>query len=247
MFGLRSIDGRPVLIPMQELAQRHGVRPKSIVHVGAHLAEERGDYRKYGVKDVLWIEGNPLLIPEIEANIAAYPGHRVVCAMVGSEEGAEVAFNVANNGMSSSVLPFGTHAERHPEVHYVGQQTATLTTIDRLVGGCGPDGLFLALDIQGYELEALRGAEKTLRRTSVVYAEINVEPLYDHCGLLPEVDEFLRMHGFECFTIRMCGCARKDCSDGGNRYVGWGDGAWRRVEHEPRTVEELFGDQIDVR
>jgi FkbM family methyltransferase len=68
-----------------------------------------------------------------------------------------------------------------------------------------PEGIefvdFLKLDIQGAELKALQGAEKTLERTGVVHCEVEFSPIYDGQPLFPEIQHFLNARGFELIDL----------------------------------------------
>jgi FkbM family methyltransferase len=55
---------------------------------------------------------------------------------------------------------------------------------------------FLKLDVQGYELEALRGCEDLLDRFAYVYAECSFVELYAGQALAGEVIAWLRARGF---------------------------------------------------
>lgn len=54
---------------------------------------------------------------------------------------------------------------------------------------------FMWLDMQGYELEALRGADRLLRSVSAVHMEISNIELYEKCPLYPEVKRWMRGRG----------------------------------------------------
>ena len=56
---------------------------------------------------------------------------------------------------------------------------------------------FLNIDVQGYELEALRGLQKQLLNIDAIYSEINYEYLYENGALVSDVDQFLASHGFK--------------------------------------------------
>jgi hypothetical protein len=55
---------------------------------------------------------------------------------------------------------------------------------------------FMTLDIQGAELLALKGAVKTLPHVDFLVAEVNFENLYEGCGQVDELDDFLAGFGF---------------------------------------------------
>lgn len=59
----------------------------------------------------------------------------------------------------------------------------------------------LKLDVQGYELEALKGCEDLLDRFAYVYVECSFMELYKGQALTDEVIAWLRKHSFQ-----LCGC-----------------------------------------
>lgn len=202
-----------MLIPMHEVMEMSSVPVTGIIHAGAHLGEEANWYHNAKISKVLWIEGNPDLIPQLTRNVQRFGG-RVVCSLVGSEPG-EKLFHVSNNGQSSSVLELGTHLEKHPEVHYVSERVLKVRTIDDIAADVGAVGWnFMNLDLQGYELEALKGATKVLEQTDYIYTEVNVDELYVGCARLGELDDFLTE--FERVSTSMAG------------DTGWGDAFYIR-------------------
>jgi hypothetical protein len=68
----------------------------------------------------------------------------------------------------------------------------------------------LKLDLQGYELEALKGAIGILPRVHIVFAEVNFVPVYDGQAEFWQLDAFLRAHGFRLFNLYHQSCATED-------------------------------------
>lgn len=59
----------------------------------------------------------------------------------------------------------------------------------------------LKLDVQGYEMEVLRGAERTLEETAVIVCEVNLAPFYRGQATLDALYGFLRERGFKLVDI----------------------------------------------
>lgn len=209
-----------MLMNLGDIIARHGMKITGILHVGAHLGEEAMAYYENGIYNVVWIEGNPELIPNLVANVEPF-GHRVYQALVGDEDNKEVTFHITNNGQSSSVLDFGTHAKVSPDVHFIGDQTHRMTTLDTMMDQEGFEGCnFLNMDLQGAELLALKGAEELLKQVDYIFTEINVDELYIDCARLPQLDEFLEERGFKRVEMVLAGSREN--------WVGWGDALYIR-------------------
>ncbi|MCJ2541947.1 FkbM family methyltransferase [Thermostichus vulcanus] len=55
---------------------------------------------------------------------------------------------------------------------------------------------FLKIDVQGAELDVIRGASKTLKNITVIQTEVEYIPIYKNQALFSDVDVALREHGF---------------------------------------------------
>jgi hypothetical protein len=98
-----------MLIPIIELVTKYGVQATEVIHLGAHHAEEAAAYAEAGARRVIWIEGNPELMPALEAELCRFPGQVAYNVLVSDLDGAEIDFYITNNKQSSSILPLGTH------------------------------------------------------------------------------------------------------------------------------------------
>jgi hypothetical protein len=65
----------------------------------------------------------------------------------------------------------------------------------------------LKLDVQGYELEVLKGAEKALRQMSAILIEVNFIDIHKGAPLIDELVLFLRDKGFVAYDI--CALTRR--------------------------------------
>ncbi len=206
-----------MLIDFRDLFPKYKIYPKGVLHVGANVGEEAAVYDGLGIKDVVWIEGNPDIISKLVENTIKYK-HGVILACIGDVEGQEVNFNVSNNGsQSSSILELGTHKIAHPEVHYVESFKTKTRRLDNLFEEVGLGDIdFLNIDLQGAELKALRGMGELLNQFKWAYLEVNKEPLYVGCDLIDSVDLFMIAKGFTRVETKWCG------------NTGWGDALYIR-------------------
>jgi FkbM family methyltransferase len=186
---------------------------KGILHIGAHICEEKSIYNMVGIDDsnILWIEGNPDLIPKDSIN-------NIIQAVISNKDNEEVNFNITNNMQSSSILNLKTHAIEHPNITVIETrklETITLDTLFRNHNIPYDKYDFINLDIQGAELLALQGATKILPNIKAIYTEVNEKELYEGCCLLPDLENFLSINGFERTAISMT-------------QHGWGDALYMR-------------------
>lgn len=123
----------------------------------------------------------------------------VIESLLGAEIKSAVPFHEMET--ASSVLE-----EHIPQVKPL--RSYPMQTIDSIVkskGMMAPN--FLKLDVQGYELEVLKGAQNTLSKMSVVLAEVNLIDVHKGAPLLDELVLFMRDGGFVVYDI--CGLARR--------------------------------------
>jgi FkbM family methyltransferase len=227
-----------MLMPLPDLIARHRMRISGVVHAGAHTGEEAPIYERCGIERVLWIEADHDLMETLNENV--YPlGHVTACACLGARDGDEVTFHIAegaggrDRGQSSSVLPLGTTTQVHPGVRYVAERRMRTRRLAPLVeeSWAWPEHAdFLNLDLQGYELECLRGAEPMLEGIRWIYAEINEDALYEGCALLPDLARWLGDRGFRLVEKKLYGAQERSERD--IPWFGWGDALFARTGPE---------------
>jgi FkbM family methyltransferase len=80
--------------------------------------------------------------------------------------------------------------------------TKISTTLDNLIASSNflqPN--YIKLDVQGYELEVLRGAKNSLQSCEVCQLEVSVMNLGDDSPLFLEVSNFMSEQGFQLYDI----------------------------------------------
>lgn len=210
-----------MLIPFRECVQllsQFGIKVKGILHVGSHDCEEITDYVHEGVspQNVYWIDANA----EKVASQKARGIPNVYCQAIDSQEG-EVEFYITNNGQSSSLLEFGTHAQSYPHVtvsHVEKVKTDTLKNWIQKNNIPIQDCTFWNFDIQGKELDALKSAGEFINYAKSLYLEVNTQEVYKGCGLIQEIDSYLSNYGFSRVKLSMT-------------TEGWGDALYVQINN----------------
>lgn len=209
--------GTTVLLEWTDLVARYALAGKitGIIHCGAHLGEEAAEYAAAGISNVWWVEANPNVLEKIQQHVEPY-SHRVLHALLWEEENVELPFHVTNyDGMSSSILEFGTHPNFSPDTVFVEEQTMCSATLDTLIDDFNINGInMLVMDLQGVEGRCLRGAVDLIPMLDFVMSEVNCDEVYKGCTRVEEIDDIL--YDFDRVETHWVG------------DQGWGDAFWVR-------------------
>jgi len=183
---------------------------RGVIHIGAYRAEERLQYLGRGLTDIIWIEADPRLAEWLKEHCDEPVFNYAICHLDHTEGRLHIA---TNDGASSSLLWPKEHIWKHPGIGFGETITVPTITLDTLLAEHRinvADYNFINMDIQGAELLALRGMTKTLPHIDAIYTEVNFLEMYQGCGLVDEMDDFLADYKFE----------RRLTHDTG---LGWGD------------------------
>lgn len=168
---------------------------KTVVHVGAHIGEEIDFYSKLKVKNVHFFEPRDepqnALLQNCERfkesiNIKLYK------AALGSKTEEKIMFE---GGQSSSFIEPKLHLAYYPSITFKVHKTYKVYRADEIFQSDTKIDM-INLDVQGYELEVLKGFGTLLNSVKVIYSEVNTAELYSNCVLVPQLDDFLRTFNF---------------------------------------------------
>jgi FkbM family methyltransferase len=174
--------------------------PSPAYDVGAN----RGDWTRLALSvfpgtPVLMIEPQDEMETSLSQLVSEMPVCHYVKAGAGREEG-ELIQTIWEDLAGSSFLP-----ELDSEKLKTGRQRRTkMTTIDALLLSevyrhFHPD--LVKLDIQGFELEALSGAQTTFGQTEVFILETSLFPFMPRMPITREVISFMYDVGYELYDI----------------------------------------------
>ena len=172
---------------------------KGIIHIGAHELEELPDYLRKKIRKIIWIEANPKKSSLIKKRLYMHKEMIFGNFAAGSKTSKQI-FNIANNGVSSSLLKLGSHKKLYKDIFYTSQIEVDVVPFDDWANEIQIEKKiynFLNIDIQGYELEALKGLPDQLSYLDYIYLEINFSELYKKCSQVKDIDRFLEKYSFK--------------------------------------------------
>lgn len=172
---------------------------RGLIHIGAHAGEEAWIYEALKVQRVVWVEGDPALIPGLRERVSVYRKQTAIESLLTERAGERTTFYVTNNdGASSSILPPAKHIEMYPEVQVSERKQLTSNTLDALLEELDPSAQIdcLVIDVQGAELAVLKGGVGHLRQFRYIFAECADFEVYAGCCTVQSLSAFLSQHDF---------------------------------------------------
>ena len=186
--------------------QRFVPPSEAVIYVdgGAHDGRMIRKFRDhYARLQAYGFEPNADLLPALERAFDGADG-RAVPAALGPETG-RTSIHINASPMTSSLLPRSERGALYfdAETRLRETRSVPVTTLDGFIRSEGLARIdILKLDLQGYELEALRGATVALRcGVSCVFIEVNFVPLYEGSALFSDVDLFMRERGYRLHNL----------------------------------------------
>jgi FkbM family methyltransferase len=176
-----------------ENMKRCGFEPASVIDAGAFVGEWTERARTiWPAAQFLMVEPQPNKHQRLRA--MCNDSVQLEPCMLGASEAESVAFHMDDLG-GSSVL------EQYQNKCAV-VETLPRMTLDAVVNKhrlAGP--IFLKADVQGYELEVLRGASATLSKTEAILLEVSTLPYNIGAPLFADVIAFLAERRFLVYDL----------------------------------------------
>ncbi len=198
-----------MIFDLNAIEQHTGVKITGAIHVGAFLGEELSQYRAIGLTNTILFEpqkklfdivNSKCIIKEKVFNVALGSEEDVVGMFISDREGG-----VSNGaGASSSILAPKKHLTEHPEVTFPSKESINVKKFDKFVEENQLDiseHNLLNVDVQGYELEVLKGMGDKLNNIQLVIAEVNRDEVYEGCPMIEEIDSYLEEFGFKRLAV----------------------------------------------
>lgn len=175
---------------------------KGIIHIGAHRGSERFIYDWLG-KNVIWVEANPKIFYDLQVNISEFKYQKVFNYLLHSSIGKKINFYLSSNdGASSSIYEFSKdfkekkiHFENKVRNIVMNKKVILITnTLDNLIKEHKVEISnfdHLVIDVQGAELDVLKGSTNFLNKCKSIYIEVSTENFYEKSPQWHDIKKFL--------------------------------------------------------
>jgi FkbM family methyltransferase len=203
-LGIDLVRYYPRSFPVRREVLLERERVSTVLDVGANVGQYAAELRDYGFAGRI-ISFEPLTHPFhlLAARAATDPDWECVPLAI-SDTVARRVVHVTKGSAASSLLPIaGPFEGLTPDLVCEGTELVETTTLDSACGELIDAGerLLLKLDIQGYELRALRGAAQIFEQTALVECELSLVAIYAGQPLIGEILTYLGDAGFHLASV----------------------------------------------
>lgn len=179
---------------MARALRAQGLRPGLVIDGGANVGQfARAVAETFPEARVVSFEPLPEAAAAFRTHFAGEPRVRLVEAALGAEGGTLSLGRNPYSLASSALRVLDGDALVRPHAEQI---EVTVVCLDDALDGDVPPSALLKLDLQGYELEALRGADATLGRVGHVLLEVALRPSYAGEPSFETLLDVLRPYGF---------------------------------------------------
>jgi len=193
----RANKKKDMLLNFTKLKIKYKMNISGVIHVGAHYGEEFKEYLKNNVKIIHAFEPVRENIKILNENVKKLKGNIIIYpfALGNKKIKKKKIFLSENNELqSSSFLRPGLHLIQHPNILFKRKEFVKVDKLDNLDI---KDSNFMSIDVQGFELEVLKGSKKTLNIVNYIYCEVNKDETYIHNPLISDIDKYLSRYNFK--------------------------------------------------
>jgi FkbM family methyltransferase len=147
--------------------------------------------------EIICFEPVPATYKILVEKAKRYPRIKPVNVALGSSR-AELPMNVGDFHVANSLLKMNsTHLANWPGSAPSGVVKVPVLTLDEFLETAGMEGdFFLKADVQGFELELLKGANRSLARCKLLQIEVSLAALYEGAPTFAQVWDHVTSAGF---------------------------------------------------
>ena len=187
---------------------------REIIKVGACRGEGLELWIDQGAKNIILFEPIKDNVTQICKRIRSTDNIAVYNVALGNETGTKLMFT-ESRGLSGSLLEPNLKQKDFSGIKFEGIERVIIDKLDNFQYDRTLYD-YMRIAVSGYELEVLKGAEKSLDHIEIISMQIFREELYKGCPLIDEVANYLFERGFELTGVSW-------------RGASWGDANYERL------------------
>ena len=179
--------------------KERGINCKNILDVGANMADWSTIAKSYFPEaNIYMIEPLSEMEPYLKAFCEKHPGSKYFLNGAGSKIKTHVLTNWGDDFAGANCL-----VKENTNLKSMNKQRDILmVTIDSLIEeGKMPVPELVKMDVQGFEIEALKGATKLLGQTELFILESSLFKFSQPVPLMSELISFMIPHGYEIYDF----------------------------------------------
>ena len=187
---------------MKYLYYLRNKEPEVIFDCGANIGFVTHKFiEKFSKAHIYAFEPNPSVFDKLNHH---YSGNDYVHCFnmgIGDKSGEMVFYINKNSGTSSFLRPTEYHTSNIASKK-ITPKNVEITTIDEIMSKENLKHIdILKLDIEGFELNALKGIKNIEEKVSIVYLEVNLIPTYEDQPLIEDLIKYLRNANFHLYNF----------------------------------------------
>lgn len=192
-----------------KMLQKLGIQCNGAIHVGAHIGQEIGEYKSYGIQHAIFVEPLDQNFKVLSEKLKDIPGYIPVQAVCSEVDGKTYTFHISvnNQGASSSILKPGKHIQNYPHIQFGETTTLLSSRLDSLYKKLIAENTIekgtvfdlLCMDVQGAELYVLKGCGEMLNDIKALWLEVNQGGMYEGDTRFMDMISYLDIHGFDLY------------------------------------------------
>jgi len=180
------------------------IKPDLVIDGGANIGQWALELDKKHPKLKIWsfepLQDSRNLL-ESRANVRSTEW-KVFPFALGKKDGRRQMNIASNQQMSSSFLIPSFHTRLRPDILFTKTEEVSVIALDTIKDQLNEfQSIFLKLDVQGSEMDAILGALNILKKVSIIEIESSFTPLYDGETAHHELIAKIKSLGFTPFFI----------------------------------------------
>lgn len=187
------------MIPHIQRLAKLGYQPVNVLDIGAYNGSWAQEFKRaFPAARMHCFEAQDKMEPMLTALTKRHPDIGYTKALLGDDSSKTVEFHVLDTQHGST----GSSIYKETTGFESTVVTMPLQTVDEILEGVQfPPVNFIKIDVQGAEIDVLKGAVNAMKTAEVLVAEMSLVDYNEGAPLIHEVMSFLAEHDFILYEI----------------------------------------------